>query len=200
MMIVGGVGHSTRYLAENISNSDRYKDITVNGRAEADILKELIVKREDIEEDRIIIENKSTNCGSNAREALKMIKEGGKKPKTAILLQDPTMQLRTNASFKKEWGEKETIFINYAPFIPLLKKVEDSFEYINKEIYGLWDMDRFISLVMGEIPRLRDDENGYGPRGKDYIGHVDISEAVMSAYRRLAPSYGEYTEMRNNLS
>lgn len=200
IMIVGGIGHSTKYLAYNISNSDRYRGIAVNSRAEADILKDVLVKCEGIIGSRIIVENKSTNCGANAHEALKVINDSGKKYKTVILLQDPTMQLRTYASFSKEWSEKETIFINYSPFIPLLKKLGDSFDYINKDIYGLWHTDRFISLIMGEIPRLRDDEDGYGPRGKGYIGHVDIPEAVMSAYRRLTPFYGEYTEMRNNLS
>lgn len=42
------------------------------------------------------------------------------------------------------------------------------------------------SLALGEIPRLRDDENGYGPRGRGFIAHVDIPEAVEAAWRRLA--------------
>ena len=25
----------------------------------------------------------------------------------------------------------------------------------------MWDMDRYVNLLMGEIPRLRDDGNGY---------------------------------------
>jgi hypothetical protein len=99
------------------------------------------------------------------------------------------MQLRTNLCFKKEWKEQNSVFINYAPFIPLLKCRGNSLEFINSTIYGLWDMNRFISLVLGEVPRLKDDENGYGPKGKGYIGHIDIPENVLSSYERLLKIY-----------
>ena len=38
---------------------------------------------------------------------------------------------------------------------------------------------------MGEIQRLRDDENGYGPRGKGFLGHVDIPDEVEAGWQRL---------------
>jgi len=141
-------------------------------------------------ERRYIIENKSTNCGSNAYEALNVIKALKKSLKTVILLQDPTMQLRTDLCFKKEWQREDTVFINYAPFIPCLKQ-EEKLSFINDKIYGLWDIDRFISLILGEIPRLRDDINGYGPKGKGYIGHIDIPEDILSSYEKLQNIYHE---------
>ncbi len=36
---------------------------------------------------------------------------------------------------------------------------------------------------MGEVPRLRDDTEGYGPRGRDFIAHVDVPEDVDIAYQ-----------------
>jgi hypothetical protein len=42
------------------------------------------------------------------------------------------------------------------------------------------------SLLLGEVPRLRDDADGYGPRGRNLIDHVDIPEQVLLAYRNLA--------------
>jgi hypothetical protein len=51
-------------------------------------------------------------------------------------------------------------------------------------------VERFLSLLLGEIPRLRDDENGYGPNGKRFIGHVEIPDDVLAAYERLLPRYG----------
>lgn len=51
-------------------------------------------------------------------------------------------------------------------------------------LYG--SRERLLSLALGEIPRLRDDENGYGPRGRGFIAHVDIPEKVEAAWRRLA--------------
>lgn len=31
---------------------------------------------------------------------------------------------------------------------------------------GLWSIGRFVEQIMGEIPRLRDDEKGYGAQGE----------------------------------
>ena len=38
------------------------------------------------------------------------------------------------------------------------------------------------------MERLHDDENGYGPKGKDFIPHIDISEEVWSSYTRIKES------------
>lgn len=50
---------------------------------------------------------------------------------------------------------------------------------------GLWSPERFLSLIMGEIPRLRDDENGYGPLGRGFIPHVDIPVEIETAYQHV---------------
>lgn len=197
IMIVGGIGHSTKYLIENVLKDTIYKDINVIDRSEADILSQIIATRETIEQNKIIIESKSTNCGSNAYEALKLLKEKGQIPESIILIQDPTMQLRSHASFLKKWIEEKTLIISYCPFIPQLKVSEIGYEYINNGINGLWSKDRFIDLIMGEIPRLRDDTNGYGPRGKGFISHVDIPEEVSASYERLVSTYSEYSKIKN---
>jgi hypothetical protein len=54
-----------------------------------------------------------------------------------------------------------------------------------KSILGMWDMERYISLLLGEIPRLTDDENGYGPNGKDFLVHVEIPKEVQTAFDEL---------------
>jgi len=33
---------------------------------------------------------------------------------------------------------------------------------------------RCVTLLMGEVPRLTDNANGYGPAGRGYIAHVDV--------------------------
>jgi len=195
IMIVGGIGHSTKYLIENVLQDNKYRTINVNDKSEAQILSQIIVSQENIEQNRIIIESKSTNCGSNASEALKLLKIKGHIPESIILIQDPTMQLRSHASFLKEWVEEKTLIISYCPFIPQLKVSESGYEFINKEISGLWTIDRFIDLIMGEIPRLRDDANGYGPKGKGFISHVDIPEEVHASYERLISFYSEYNKI-----
>ena len=50
---------------------------------------------------------------------------------------------------------------------------------------GLWSVDRYLALIAGEIPRLRNDEQGYGPRGRDFIEAVAIPEPVNAAWHSL---------------
>lgn len=197
LMIVGGIGHSTNYLVQNVLKYEEYRGIDVHEKSEADILTHILVRNEQMERDRIIIERNSTNCGSNAYEALKVLKEADKVPGSVILLQDPTMQLRTHASFQEVWKEENTLLISFSPFVPQVNISEGQYEFTNKGIKGLWTIDRFVDLIMGEIPRLRDDENGYGPKGKGFISHVEIPEEVMVSYQNLLNHYSEYREIKN---
>lgn len=52
---------------------------------------------------------------------------------------------------------------------------------------------------MGEIPRLTDNAEGYGPHGKKFICHVDIPENVQEAFELLKTVYGEETRAANPL-
>jgi hypothetical protein len=54
----------------------------------------------------------------------------------------------------------------------------------------LWEKQRFCELLVGEITRLNDDENGYGPKGKGFIGHVDVPEGVVEAAKRVKEAFG----------
>jgi hypothetical protein len=54
----------------------------------------------------------------------------------------------------------------------------------------LWEKQRFCELLVGEVARLKDDENGYGPKGKGFIGHVDVPEQVVQAARRVKEAFG----------
>lgn len=50
---------------------------------------------------------------------------------------------------------------------------------------GLWPVERYLSLLTGELPRLHDDSDGYGPRGRDFIVHVDFPAEVIQAWQTL---------------
>lgn len=196
VMIAGGIGHATKILVENVKNNERFKDIETEGRSEGDIFLDILKSYYEIHEKNIILENKSTNCGSNAIEALKVLKQRGCVPKSVILVQDPTMQRRTYEAFKYSWKKEDTKFINYAPFIPKFTE-QGVGELHNQIIDGIWDNERFLSLIMGEIPRLRDDENGYGPKGYGFIGHVDIPYEVLNGHEYLKEILSEYLNMRS---
>ena len=119
------------------------------------------------------MEGESTNCGDNAVRTRALLDRLGLRPRTLALIQDPTMQRRSAASFAAVFPGAR-IFCA-PPFRPTPESAP---------LYG--SRERLLSLALGEIPRLRDDENGYGPRGRGFIGHVDIPEAVEAAWRRLA--------------
>lgn len=158
---------------------------------------------------RILVEGDSRNCGENAifsREILQRDAEKGNWPEHehgteggkigVLLIQDPTMMRRTRASFEKSFGEG-FVFYSWSVFVPLVQDNPSGNERQNQteriaftdEVLSLsskvWDINRFIQLVLGEIPRLRDDEFGYGPKGRGFIGHVDIPDEVESAWGRL---------------
>ena len=89
------------------------------------------------------------------------------------------MQRRMGAVLARQ--SPETVPVNFASYKATVIPAENSLSFA-EEIPGMWDMDRYIDLLMGEIPRLTDDENGYGPKGKDYLVHVDVPEDVREAF------------------
>ena len=92
----------------------------------------------------------------------------------------------------------DVAIINYAAY--QAKVIADHFALAyEKEIVGMWEIDRYISLLMGEIPRLSDDENGYGPKGKRFIAHVDLSEEVKKAFLELQRIYPNLVREANPL-
>lgn len=114
-----------------------------------------------------------------------------------ILSQDSSMQKRMDAVLRKYITEDVTM-INYATYSVNVLCSGDELCY-EKEIHGMWTIDRYIHLLMGEIPRLTDDVNGYGPNGKNFIAHVDIPEIVKSSFEELKFVYGYKTREANPL-
>ncbi|KAL2444457.1 hypothetical protein ABEF95_016843 [Exophiala dermatitidis] len=107
------------------------------------------------------------------------------------------MSLRTLASFEHVYADvlPQPNFLTCPTIVPNmswspLDSDEGDTSRLHFDVPGihesdLWDPQRFFDLIMGEIPRLRDDENGYGPNGKGYIAHVDIPPDVEAAWSRL---------------
>ena len=98
-------------------------------RREADIFKDILVDYYDVSEDDIILENQSTNCGDNALKSVNLLDNLHIKYNSIMLIQDPTMQLRSYASFYKYLKDRNTIIINYSPFIP---ELDGNMNFINK--------------------------------------------------------------------
>jgi uncharacterized SAM-binding protein YcdF (DUF218 family) len=193
LLITGGVGHSTPPLREALAAHPRYRDVDSAGRGEADLLAELATRHWRIDRGRLLTEHRSTNCGENAVESRRVLATSGVAARTLLLLQDPTMQRRTHATFRHVWAaEPATRFLNYPTFIPAVEARDGGLCFTRSPIGPTldggpldWPMPRFLSLILGEIPRLRDDETGYGPRGRNFIAHVDIPPGVLAAHQRL---------------
>ena len=93
------------------------------------------------------------------------------------------MQRRMDAGLRLH--SPETRIINYAAYRANVVVKDGSLAY-SDDISGMWTIDRYASLLISEIPRLRDDSNGYGPRGKGFIAHVDIPDEVEAAFGLLS--------------
>jgi uncharacterized SAM-binding protein YcdF (DUF218 family) len=192
MMVVGGEGHSTSHLRAAVRADPRYDGAALDDQPEAVIIRGLLARWHGIDEPSILIEPTSTNCGANAEEAYALLKAQQRTPQTILLVQDPTMQRRSWASFRRVWDEHDdTQFVNGPTFVPAVRAEDGHLVFEAPERAGRWPMERFITLVMGEIPRLRNDENGYGPTGKGFIVAVDIPPAVEAAYDRLLEPFGD---------
>jgi len=190
LLIAGGKGHSTRFLRAAVRADPRYDGLSLDDRPEAAILRDLLVRRHGIDPQPILVETESTNCGANAEEAHRLLRERGRRPADVLLVQDPTLQRRTWASFRRVWGaERPPRFHNGPTFVPRVEVEVGTLVFEQPERLG--SMERFVSLVMGEVPRLRNDEHGYGPPGRGYIVAVDIPPAVEAAYDRLLGAFGD---------
>lgn len=111
-----------------------------------------------------------------------------------ILCQDATMQYCMETTLRK-YLSKDTVVINYVAYRAYLN-YQDKLTYATK-IHGMWDVDRYINLLLGEIPRLTDNEQGYGPNGKNFLAHVDIPNRVVAAFEALKPIYGNHIRKAN---
>lgn len=178
-MISGGIGHTTGAMKSKIS-----EDFILSYQDEASILRGLIEHIYDKDE-TIIIENESTNCGMNIHNSLDIICKKKLSIKSILLVHDPLMQRRIDATAKKQSNHYE--FYNLSLFVPNIK-----FKcgyYVSNDFKGLWTFDEYVSLMLGEMKRLIDNCEGYGPNGMNYICHVDIPKEVECSYNILLNKY-----------
>ncbi|WP_067504777.1 YdcF family protein [Actinoplanes sp. TFC3] len=188
LLLVGGEGHTTPMLRERVPG--------YRGETEADLMAAYLAGEHGITE--VLLERESTNCGNNVTLAEAVLREAGMTPARVILVQDASMQLRMDAVFRQVWtlspapeGESgrpggggaavaAPEVINYAGTRPRVTERAGELVFVDE---APWDMDHWISLLMGEIPRLAPD--GYGPLGKGFLAHVDIPDDVVATYTRL---------------
>lgn len=143
------------------------------------------------------LETQSTNCGNNITYLLELLEREKIPCRSIILCQDATMQCRMEMGLRKYRPQGMEI-INYAAYQAEVMAQGSQLTY-RESIPGMWTVDRYVNLLMGEIPRLTDNAAGYGPNGKNYIAHDDIPPEVQAAFERLQAVYGTQTRAANPL-
>ena len=123
----------------------------------------------------MLLERDSRNCGENVVLARDVVRAAGLAPSTVALVQDPTMQRRMDAVFRLAWPD--AVAVNRPG---------------PRHGRFAWPHDRWVALVMGEVPRLRDDADGYGPRGRGFQAHVDVPPEVEAAYAALLAAHPDW--------
>lgn len=188
-VIVGGAGHTTEALRARVR--ELCPDVGfADGAPEADVFAAYLGSRYGLAAD--LLERASTNCGNNVTCLLGLLAERGVPCESLVIAQDATMQRRMEAGMRREAPGMRVV--NYATYAVRVEprpnaaaRAEASLDDLRivDPPLGMWELPRYVSLLMGEVPRLTDDEGGYGPRGRGYIAHVDVPAGVTAAWGRL---------------
>jgi len=187
ILITGGIGRETQPLRNNISKHPVFHEIKTDGRTEARIFKDLLVEHYGVSERIILIEDQSTNSGENASMSCQLIADTGLHVQRMILVQDPIMQRRLHATFERACNGRPSLeLISYASFIPIVEMTSEGEFTLRGEPDGMWPFEQFVTLTLIEIAKLIDDENGFGPSGRNYFDRVEVPASVLNAYRSIA--------------
>ena len=189
--VVGGRGHATYGLERAIErlraeSGDSACVPDPKTASEAEMLAAVLRMRHGVAPD--FLETRSTNCGNNIEYLLDALDERETVPKSVVLCQDAAMQRRMDATWRRQVRDRPryagTRVINWASYRVKLVWRDDALVY-EAAPEGMWDPRRYLSLLLGDVARLTDDEHGYGPRGADFIDHVDVPEDVRDAWLEL---------------
>jgi uncharacterized SAM-binding protein YcdF (DUF218 family) len=123
-----------------------------------------------VPQERILIENRSTNTGENVRFTKRLLAEQLIDPATFIVVQKPYMERRSYATFKKVWPEKALVVTSprasFDEYLTLLS---------NKDLSS----DDIISIMVGDLQRIREYP------GKGFQIPQDIPDDVWDAFEAL---------------
>jgi uncharacterized SAM-binding protein YcdF (DUF218 family) len=100
-----------------------------------------------VPEDRILIENRSTNTGENVRFTRELLAARGLDPSSFILVQKPYMERRTFATFSKVWPGKS---------IRVTSPQLSMDDYLARYSHDSLTADDVISIMVGDLQRIRE--------------------------------------------
>ncbi|MBA3320819.1 MAG: YdcF family protein [Pyrinomonadaceae bacterium] len=124
----------------------------------------------DVPEEKMLVENRSTNTGENVLFTRRLLAEKKIDPERFILVQKPYMERRSYATFRKLWPEKESLVTS-----PQISFDEYLDCYTNPELSS----DDVISIMVGDLQRIK----MYPEKG--FQIYQEIPEDVWAAYEEL---------------
>jgi uncharacterized SAM-binding protein YcdF (DUF218 family) len=129
-----------------------------------------IARRMGVADERILIENRSTNTGENITFTQALLAARGLDPQTFIVVQKPYMERRSFATFRKRWPDKTV----------LVTSPQVSFDdYLANYSNASLSPEDVISIMVGDLQRVRE----YPAKGFQVSQH--IPDDVWSAYEEL---------------
>jgi hypothetical protein len=162
LIFAGGLGAITRHLWRE-PEADQFAAIAIGMG---------------VPEDRILVENRSTNTGENVLFTKQLLAEKGLDPQTFIVVQKPYMERRSYATFKKVWPEKQVRVTS--PRVSLD-------EYLRDCSHDTLSPDDVIGIMVGDLQRIR----LYPAKG--FQVHQDVPDDVWRAYEELVKAgYDKY--------
>jgi uncharacterized SAM-binding protein YcdF (DUF218 family) len=154
LIFAGGLGAITRRLWDE-PEADQFARIAVGMG---------------VPHDRILVENRSTNTGENILFTRQLLAARQLDPATFIVVQKPYMERRSYATFRQVWPEKEARVTSPQASMD---------EYLNRYSHGALSADDVISIMVGDLQRIRE----YPAKG--FQIHQDIPGDVWQAYEAL---------------
>jgi uncharacterized SAM-binding protein YcdF (DUF218 family) len=137
-----------------------------------------VAVRMGVPEEKILIENKSTNTGENVMFTKRLLAEKNLNAEKFILVQKPYMERRSYATFRKLWPEKEVLVTS-----PQVSFAEYLADYTNSELSS----DDVISIMVGDLQRIK----LYPEKG--FQIYQEIPDVTWAAYEELVRNgYDKY--------
>ena len=140
-----------------------------------------------------VVDNEGSNVGALVRGTMATLKGMGVDPDTLVVIADPLFMRRIEATFAVV---DETLSVTSLPAYDTKVNFVEGMGLVFEQPtpHGMWPMETYLDLMSGEVPRLRDDEHGYGPKGKGFIDHVRIPPEVAEAAEVLEAFLGGHRE------
>ncbi len=139
--------------------------LPVVGRPEAHVLADIAHDYWQIPRSRLVVEDQSTNCGENARLPDHAGERGSSSsrdrhsgPHHAAANHGHLRPRLAGVTTPPQW-------LSFPGCSPVLEQTDGQLGFAGGGA-GLWPVARYLALLLGELPRLQDTPEGYGPRGK----------------------------------